>query len=177
MKRNPDRDTEARKALTICLRRCAAGRRYLRESVASAMDVGLSKQDVLAIIDERGGRGTPDASLCSVVAIGEAMRYKQTRAGEKPPTAADAERESKAASFRRCLQDCFNARDELRYCVVGVLDAGLSRESVLALIDEIVGGVAEDDISLCGILAVDHILAHEEAIRKEPIDILAEKRD
>ena len=57
----------------------------------------------------------------------------------------------------------------MRKCVANALNAGLSKEEILAFTDEIVGGVGKDDVSLCGIIAADQVLRYEESVRAKPI--------
>lgn len=63
----------------------------------------------------------------------------------------------------------------MRKCVANALDAGFSKEEILAFTDEIVGGVGKDDVSLCGIIAADQVLRYEESVRAKPIDIIKEQ--
>ena len=170
------RDAEARESLTYNLRKCALGRRELRGSVRLAMDAGLSKEDIIGIIREAGRKNYTDASLCSIIATGEAMRYEVTHPDGRSAQASLPERTIREFEFRESMQRCVDARDDLRASVIRILDTGLTKERVLSLIDEIVGGLARDDFSLCGILAAEQILSHEETRRREPIDILAEAR-
>ena len=72
------KESEIKNKLKECFKKCAAGRQQLRECVVRSMDAGLSKEEVLAIINEKGTVvGQDEASLCSIVAIGQALRYEE----------------------------------------------------------------------------------------------------
>lgn len=164
-------ESEITSNLKECFKECAAGRQRLRECVVKSMDAGLSKDDVLAVIHERGAAvSQDDASLCSIVAIGQAFRHQPNSTG-----GVSADEEDPRETLRKCLQECGAAREHLRECVRCALDAGFSRQEILALTDQIVGGVGKDDVSLCGIIAADQVLRYEEAVRKEPLDIVKER--
>ena len=177
MTTSSDSQTEAKDALLQCLRKCAEGRERLRTCMLSAMDAGLSKTDALAIIDEAGDKNSPDTSLCLTVAAGEVIRYAEAHSGERPPGVPESEKMARAQTVRNCLDTCMGAKNDLHDCVVRALDTGLSKEAILFLVDEIIHGVARDNLSLCGIVAVSHVLNVQEALRKEPIDILEERRE
>jgi len=171
------KESEIKNKLKECFKKCAAGRQELRICVSNSMGIGLSKEEVLAIINEMGtGEDIQDeASLCSIVAIGQAMRFEEKHANSKTVTSTDNGKKSAKIKLQRCLRKCGSGRKQLRKCVANALDAGLSKEEILAFTDEIVGGVGKDDVSLCGIIAADQVLRYEEAFRKKPIDIIKER--
>lgn len=170
------KESEIKNKLKECFKKCAAGRQQLRECVVSSMNAGSSKKEVLAIINEKGtGVGQDEASLCSIVAIGQALRYEEKHPETKSIAFSGKERKETKSKLKGCLRKCGSARGQLRKCVTNALDAGLSKEEILAFTDEIVGGVGKDDISLCGIIAADQVLRYEENLRKKPIDILKER--
>ena len=167
------KESEIKNRLRECFKKCAAGRQQLRICVSNSMDAGLSKEEVLAIINEMGTRAIQDeASLCSIVAIGQAMRYEEKHANSRIVTLSDNGKKSVKIKLQGCLRKCGLSRRQLRKCVSNALDAGFSKEKILAFTDELVGGVGKDEVSLCGIIAADQVLRYEEAIRKKPIDIL-----
>ena len=55
------------------------------------------------------------------------------------------------------------------------MDVGLTHDEVLAITDDVLGGLGEEQVSLCAIVALDHALSYEETIRKKPIDIVKER--
>ncbi len=170
------KESEIKNELKECFKKCAAGRQQLRICVSDSMNTGLSKEEVLAIINEMGtGAGQDEASLCSIVAIGQAMRYEEEHGKNGIVTSSDNGQESAKIKLQECIQKCGSARRQLRKYVANALDAGLSKEEILAFTDEIVGGIGKNDVSLCGIIAADQVLRYEEAIRKKPIDILKER--
>ncbi len=170
------KEIEIKNKLKECFKKCAAGRQQLRECVVRSMDAGLSKEEILAIISEKATGGVQDeASLCSIVAIGQALRYEEKNSGTKPTTLSDKERKEPKIKLQKCLSKCGLARKQLRKCVVNALDIGLSKEEILAFADEIVGGVGKNDVSLCGIIAVDQVLSYEESARAKPIDVVKER--
>ena len=77
--------------------------------------------------------------------------------------------------IRECFRKCATGRMQLRRCVDNVMDAGLTKEEVLGLSDDIVGGFGENEVSLCTIIAVNQVLAYEEHARTKPIDIVKER--
>jgi len=170
------KESEIKNKLKECFKKCAAGRQQLRICVSNSMDAGLSKEEVLTIINDKDtGVDQDEASLCSIVAIGQAMRYEEKHANSKTVTSTDNGKKSAKIKLQRCLRKCGSGRKQLRKCVANALDAGLSKEEILAFTDEIVGGVGKDDVSLCGIIAADQVLRYEEAFRKKPIDIIKER--
>ena len=170
------KESEIKNKLKECFKKCAAGRLQLRVCVSNSMNMGLSKEEILAIINEMGtGAGQDEASLCSIVAIGQAMRYEEKHANSGAVMSSDNGKKSAKIKLQGCLRKCGSARGQLRKCVANALDAGLSKEEILAFTDEIVGGVGKDDVSLCGIIAADQVLRYEENLRKKPIDILKER--
>jgi len=170
------KESEVTNKLKECFKKCAAGRQQLRVCVSNSMDTGLSKEEILAIINEMdAGVGQDEVSLCSIVAIGQAMRYEEKHGKGGTVASSDVGKKSAKIKFQGCLRKCGSARGQLRKCVADALDAGLSKEEILAFTDEIVGGVGKDDISLCGIIATDQVLRYEENLRKKPIDILKER--
>ena len=170
------KESEIKNKLKECFKKCAAGRLQLRVCVSNSMNMGLSKEEILAIINEMGtGAGQDEASLCSIVAIGQAMRYEEKHANSGAVMSSDNGKKSAKIKLQGCLRKCGSTRKQLRKCVANALDAGLSKEEILAFTDEIVGGVGKDDVSLCGIIAADQVLRYEENLRKKPIDILKER--
>ena len=170
------KESEIKNKLKECFKKCAAGRQQLRVCVSNSMKTGLSKEEILAIINEMGTGGVQDeASLCSIVAIGQAMRYEEKYANSRTVTSSDNGKKSTKIKLQKCLRKCGSTRRQLRKCVANALDAGLSKEEILAFTDEIVGGVGKDDVSLCGIIAADQVLRYEESVRAKPIDIIKER--
>ncbi len=170
------KDNDIKNKLKECFKKCAGGRQQLRECVINSMNAGLSKGEILAIINEMGTGGVQDeSSLCYIVAIGQAMRYEEKHPESKTVKINEKERNEIKSTLQRCLKKCGSARKQLRKCVVNALNAGLSKIEILAFADEIVGGVGKDDVSLCGIIAVDQVLSYEESVRAKPIDVIKER--
>jgi hypothetical protein len=169
------KEAEIKNNLKECFKKCAAGRQRLRGCVVDLMNNGLSKSEILTIINEMGsGAEYDESSLCSIVAIGQAMRYEEKYPSKKSIKKSNNNKNSKN-KLRECLKTCVLARRKLRKCVINALNIGLSKEEILAFTDEIVGGVGKDDVSLCGIIATDQVLRFEESIRAKPIDIVKER--
>ena len=170
------KESQIKNKLKEGFKKCAAGRQQLRECVSDSMNAGLSKEEILVIISEMGNKiGQDESSLCSVAAVGQALRYEEKYPENKPVALTDKVRKESKSKLQRCLRKCSLAREQLRKCIVNALDAGLSKEEILAFADEIVGGVGKDDVSLCGIIAVDQVLSYEENVRAKPIDIIKER--
>lgn len=170
------KESEIKNKLKECFKKCATGRQQLRECVVRSMDGGLSKEEILVIIGKMGIKiGQDESSLCSIAAVGQALRYEEKHPESKPVAISDKGRKEPKIKLQRCLRKCGLAREQLRKCVVNALDAGLSKEEILAFADEIVGGVGKDDVSLCGIIAVDQVLSYEESARAKPIDLVKER--
>ena len=79
--------------------------------------------------------------------------------------------------LKECFEKCGLARRQLRKCIVNALDAGLTKEEVLAISDDIVGGFGKNEVSLCAIVAVNQVLKYEENVRAKPLDILDMERE
>ena len=170
------KENEIKNKLKECFRKCAAGRQELRICVTSSMDSGLTKEEILSIIKNMSSNGNQDeASLCSIVAIGQAMRYEEKNANITKVLPVDNGKKSAVIKLQKCLRKCGSARQKLRKCVADALNAGLSKEEILAFTDELVGGVGKDDVSLCGIIATDQVLRYEESVRAKPLDIINER--
>lgn len=169
------KESEIKNKLKECFKKCATGRQRLRECVVNSMNAGLSKEEIITIISEMGNRvGQDEAFLCNIVAIGQAMRYEERHPENKPIVLTEEEKKEPKNKLQGCLKKCGSARKQLRKCVANSLNAGLTQEEILAFTDELVGGVGRDDVSLCGIIAVDQVLRYEENVRKKPIDIVNE---
>lgn len=169
-------DSDVKNKLKNCFKKCALGRIQLRKCVENAMNAGLSKENILAICkDMTNGFLQNEASLCAIVAIGQALKYEEEHGKLKPILITDKNREIIENNLRGCFKKCGLAKRQLRKCIVNALDAGLTKEEVLAVSDDIVGGFGKDEVSLCAIIAVSQVLIYEESIRAQPIDIVKEK--
>jgi len=179
MKKSPReilKESEIKNKLKECFKKCAAGRQDLRICVTNSMDSGLTKEEILVIIKNISNKDAQEeASLCSIVAIGQALRYEEKNANITKGSPSDNGKKSATIKLQNCLIKCSSARKKLRKCVADALDAGLSKEEILAFTDELVGGVGRDDVSLCGIIAADQVLRYEESIRAKPLDIVGER--
>jgi len=141
------------------------------------MDAGLLKEEVFAITDELVERmGQDEVSFCVIVSVGEVLRYEEKHRKAKSVLIVDDKKEEIKKKLGECFRKCALARRQLRKCVVNAMDAGLTKEEVILITDDIVGGVGKDEVSLCGIIAVDQVLRYEETSRKKPIDVVKERR-
>jgi len=170
------RSSDIENKLNECFRRCAFGRKQLRKCVVNAMDAGLSKENILNVSkDLTTGFLHDEASLCAIVAIGQALKFEEEHGKSKPILINDKDREFIENKLRECFKKCALAKRQLRKCIVNALDAGLTKEEVLAVSDDIVGGFGKEEVSLCAIIAVSQVLIYEESIRTKPIDIVKER--
>ena len=170
------KESEIKNKLKECFRNCATGRHKLRQCVIKLMDAGLSKETILKIIHNGGLKlDYSEASLCFVVAIGQALRYEEKHPEIEIKPLTEKEKREYKTQLHRCLQKCSLARKQLRKCIIRALDIGLSKEEILGLTDEIVGGLGRDDVSLCGIIAVDQVLRYEESARVKSIDSMKKR--
>ena len=168
---------EIRKKLMECFRKCAVGRRELRKCVVLTMDAGLSKQDVLDISDELADGSLQDeAPLCSITAIGQALRSEEENKKKKKIKLTVEKKEDLKSRLKKCFIKCGIARKQLRKCVVNALNKGLTKEELLAITDDLVGGLGKNEVSVCAIVAVDQVLRYEESYRAKPIDIVKERK-
>ena len=165
---------EIKNKLTECFKKCALGRIQLRKCVINALNTGLPKETVLNIINEISTKVELDeASLCAIVAIGQTIKHKEKSTKEKNLSRSDKEKLEN--QLRTCFKICGIARKQLRTCVIDALDAGLTKEEVLAISDDIVGGFGRNEVSVCAIIAVNQVLRYEENARAKPIDIVNER--
>ncbi len=154
---------EIRNRLKECFKRCASGRTQLRNCVIDIMDAGLTKQDVLDVADEMAtGTWKDEAYLCAVTAIGQALRYEDKHKKTKSISIDEETKELIKNKLKQCFKKCGRARRQLRKYVVNALNAGLTREEILAITDDIVGGFGKDEVSVCAIIAVEQVLIHNE---------------
>jgi len=162
VKKEEDKN-EIKKRIEVCFKKCADGRNQLRSSVIKAMDAGFTKEEVLAIANEMNKLGLKDeAALCSITAIGQALSYKKGTKKVKTPTLGSNEKEKVKNKLKQGFKNCAIARRHLRKCVVNVLNTGLSKEELLGLTDDVVGGLGKNEVSVCAIVAVDEVLKYEE---------------
>ena len=146
---------EIRKKLRECFKKCALGRKQIRSCVIEIMDAGLTKQDILCIAEKMTtGKMKDEAYLCAVTAIVQAFRYEEKH--EKTVTSLiDRETKNKLINkLKECFKRCGLARKQLRKCVANALDAGITKQEVLAIVDDLIGDFGKDEISVCAIIAV-----------------------
>ena len=161
---------EIRNRLKECFKKCASGRTQLRDCVVDIMDAGLTKQDVIDVADEMAtGKWKEEAYLCAVTAIGQALRYEEKHRRTKSISIKDETKELKKNKLKQCFKKCGRARRQLRKCVINSLNAGLTREEVLAIIDDIVGDFGRDEVSVCAIVAVEQVLIHNDTEKLKKI--------
>ena len=152
-----------RDRLKECFKKCASGRTKLRNCVIDIMDAGLTKQDVLDVADKMAtGEWKDEAYLCAVTAIGQALRYEEKHKKTRPVSMKKETKERMKNKLKQCFKKCGRARRQLRKYVINALNAGLTREEVLAITDDIVGGFGKDEVSVCAIIAVEQVLIHNE---------------
>ena len=167
---------EIRDKLKECFKKCALGRIQLRKCVVNAMGAGLKKENVVTLINElTTGSSHDDASLCAIIAIGQALRYEEEHRKTKEILIEDKEREGIEDRLRGCFKKCSLAKRQLKKCIVNALNTGLTKEEVLAISDDIVGGFGKDEVSLCAIIAVNQVLLYEVSARAKPIDLVKER--
>jgi len=168
---------EIRNKLKECFLKCAEGRRQLRKCVTNAMNAGLTKQDVLSVADElKKYEDSSEISLCATIAIGQALKHEETHGKIKKIKLAEKERDKIKNKLKGCYKKCSLAKKQLGKCIVNAINAGLTKEEVLAITDDIVGGFGKNEVSACAIVAVDKVLRYEEIKRAKPIDIVKERK-
>jgi hypothetical protein len=125
------------------------------------MDAGLNKEDVLDVAHEMASsKLKEEVYLCAVTAIGQALRYESEH-GKKVYSDIDIEIKNIIKDkLKKCFIKCGNARKKLRQCVKDLLNAGIGKEEILAITDDIVGGFGKDEVSVCAIVAVEQVLEH-----------------
>ncbi len=134
-----------RNRLKECFKKCASGRTQLRNCVIDIMDAGLTKQDVLDVADEMAtGKWKDEAYLCAVTAIGQALRYEEKHKKTRPVSMKKETKERMKNKLKQCFKKCGRARRQLRKCVVNALNTGLTKEEVLVITDDIVGGFGKE---------------------------------
>jgi len=170
-------ESEIEDMLKDCFKKCSLGRIQLRKCVDNAMNASLTKEEILAIASEiPHGIEKEDASLCSIIAVGQILRYEKKHEKAKTSSLDENTREDIKKKLRVCFKKCGLAKKQLRKCIVNAIDAGLTTDEILALTDDIVGGLGEKQVSLCAIVAVEQVLRFEESARTNPIDIVKERR-
>ena len=158
-------------------RKCALGRRQLRKCVINTMNEGLTKQDILDISDELADGSIQDeAPLCSITAIGQALKFEENSKKPKSIQLTANKKEQLKNKLKQCFKKCGLARKQLRKCVVNALNTGISKEELLAITDDLIGGLGKNEVSVCAIVAVDQVLRYEEDARAKPIDIVKERK-
>ena len=154
---------EIKNKLEVCFKKCALSRNQLRKCVNNAMDAGFTKAEVLMIADEMAASGLKDeATLCSITAIGQALQYEEKQKKSSSIKLTENEKEVIKNKLKQCFKKCGLARRQLRKYIVNALNAGLAKEEILAITDDLVGGLGKDQVSVCAIVAVDEVLKHEE---------------
>ena len=118
---------------------------------------------MLAIADEMANSGLKyEASLCAITAIGQALSYEGKHKKVKPASLKPSEKEKINDKLKQSFKKCGLARRQLRKCVINALKTGLTKEELLAITDDLVGGFGKDQVSACAIVAVDEVLKYEE---------------
>jgi DNA-binding transcriptional regulator YhcF (GntR family) len=159
-----------------CFKNCALARIQLKKCIINAMDAGLNKPEILAISNEIPASVEPsDASLCSIIAVGQVLKYEKKHTKTKKSILKDNVKKDIEKKLRECFKKCGLAKKQLRKCVGNAIDAGLTKNEVLAVTDDIVGGLGEKQVSLCAIVAVEQALRYEETSRAKPLDIVKER--
>ena len=140
------------------------------------MNAGLTKEDILDISNELGKKfDQHGVALCSLTAIGQALGYEQKISKGKPGQLLKKDKEDIIEKLKGCFKKCDLASRQLRKCVIDTLDMGYSIDEILAITDDIVGGLGKNQVSACAIVALDQVLRFEETNRKKPIDIVKER--
>ncbi len=168
---------EIKNKLKNCFLKCAEGRKQLRKCVINSMSAGLTRQDILDVSDELAdGTWQDEAPLCSITAIGQALQYEEKQKKLSPKKLTTKEKEEIKNKLKQCFKKCALASRQLRKCIVNALNLGLAKEELLAITDDIVGGLGKNEVSVCAIVAVDQVLRYETSLRAKPIDIVKERR-
>lgn len=155
-----------------CFKKCAQGRYQLRKCVMNGMKKGLSKADIVSIAHElREDIEHDEASLCTITAIGEAMQFEELYPEIPSKKLSVKEKEEIKSNLKSCFKKCGFARRQLRKCIVNAIDAGLTKDELLAITDDIVGGLGKNEVSACAIIAVDQVLRYEEFKRKKTLSM------
>ena len=150
--------------LKSCFKKCATGRTQLRNCVIDIMDAGLTKKDVLDVSHEMFSSELKDeVYLCAVTAIGQAISYELDQIDKVNSNIDEEIKIIIKDKLKKCFTNCGNARKKLRSCVKDLLKAGISKEEILGITDDLVGGFGRDEVSVCAIVAVEQVLNHNEA--------------
>ena len=65
-------------------------------------------------------------------------------------------------NLKECFKKCADGRNQLRDCVSSAIDAGLPREKIIEIINEMVTISEQDESSLCAIIAIGQALRYEQ---------------
>ena len=170
-------ESEIKNNLKESFKKCADGRLQLRDCVEEALEAGFTKEEVLRVVYNMStGSLADEASLCAIVAIGQALRYQENNKKIKLNQIGNKKKKDIEKKIEDSFKKCELARRLLRKCIVELLDRGLTKEEVLAVSDNIVGGLGKNEVSVCAIIALDQVLRYEEDLRAKPIDIVKERR-
>jgi len=72
--------------------------------------------------------------------------------------------------LNRCFKKCATGRSQLRNCVVDIMDAGLTKQDVLDVADEMATGKLKDEVYLCAVTVIGQALRCEEKNQKNVAD-------
>lgn len=78
------------------------------------------------------------------------------------------------ARLNNCFKKCASGRLQLRNCVIDIMDAGLTKQDVLDVADEMALGKLKDEIYLCAVTAIGQAL-HYESVHNTHIDFDSDK--
>ena len=78
-------------------------------------------------------------------------------------------------NLNRCFKKCATGRVQLRNCVVDIMDAGLTKQDVLDVADEMATGKLRDEVYLCAVTVIGQALRYEEKNQKNVADKTNEK--
>ena len=77
--------------------------------------------------------------------------------------------------LKQCFKKCANGRTQLRNCVIDIMDAGLTKQDVLDVADEMASGKIKDEVYLCAVTAIGQALRYEEKHQKNVVEKINEE--
>lgn len=77
--------------------------------------------------------------------------------------------------LKECFNKCAYARLQIRKCVVKAINAGLTKEIVLTIINRISSGTINDEATLCAIVAIGEVFRYGEKHRNLKAVLIKDK--
>ena len=157
------KENELKEILKQCFKKCYLARKQLGNCVNNSIKDGSTKEEIISIAINLSSKDIDNESyLCAVVAIFQALKYKGKIGKIKKIKKNEYNRNKIEKDLKNCFKKCNTARDLLNENINLALSSGFTKEEILNISDNLVGGFEKKGTSICGIIAINQIIKFEE---------------